>query len=184
MRAGVVGEVAESNHPDFSQGDVVQGESLLWAEYATADGDRLRRVDPSLAPVSTALGVLGMPGATAYFGLLEAGDPRPGDALVVDAAAGAVGSVVGQIGRLAGCRVVGIAGADENVDCLTDDFGFDAEIQLHGPERGRCTSRARRRGRRLLRQRPQKSKISDGLRKTLRVFRTSAARSPTRCGRS
>jgi NADPH-dependent curcumin reductase CurA len=76
--------------------------------------------------VSTALGVLGMPGATAYFGLLEAGDPKPGDALVVDAAAGAVGSVVGQIRRLAGCRVVGIAGAEEKVDWLTDDLGFDA----------------------------------------------------------
>ncbi|MFC7177738.1 NADP-dependent oxidoreductase [Halosegnis marinus] len=128
MRAAVVGEVVESRHPRFERGDVVQGEGLYWAEHAVADGDDLRRVDPSLAPVSTALGILGMPGVTGYYGLLDVGEPRPGDTVVVSAAAGAVGSVVGQLARLNGCRVVGIAGADEKLEWLTDDLGFDAAI--------------------------------------------------------
>ncbi|MFB6142327.1 MAG: NADP-dependent oxidoreductase [Halorientalis sp.] len=129
MQCGVVAEVVESNHPDWERGDVVNGR-LEWAEYIVADpsADDLRSVDPSIAPVSTALGVVGMPGRTAYFGLLEAGDPSPGDTLVVSGAAGAVGSVVGQIGKLAGCEVVGIAGADEKVEWLTEDLGFDAGI--------------------------------------------------------
>jgi hypothetical protein len=128
MRAGVVAEVVNSAHPRFERGDVVQGESLYWAEHAVVDGDDLRRVDPSLAPVSTALGVLGMPGVTAYYGLLDVGEPRPGDTVVVSAAAGAVGSVVGQIAQVAGCEVVGIAGSDEKLAWLTDDLGFDAAI--------------------------------------------------------
>jgi NADPH-dependent curcumin reductase CurA len=127
MRAGAVGEVVESNHSNFEEGDVVNGD-LRWAEYAVADGGDLRQVDPDIAPISTALGVLGMPGQTAYHGLLDVGEPRPGDTLVVSGAAGAVGSVVGQIGKLAGCRVVGIAGADEKCDWLTDDLGFDEAI--------------------------------------------------------
>jgi len=127
MRAGCVGEVVESNHADFETGDVVNGD-LQWADYAVADGAELRQVDPDIAPISTALGVLGMPGQTAYHGLLDVGEPRPGDTLVVSGAAGAVGSVVGQIGKLAGCRVVGTAGADEKVEWLTDDLGFDAAI--------------------------------------------------------
>ena len=127
MKAGVVGEVVESNHPDFAAGDTAFGR-LRWAEYSVADGDDLRPVDPDLAPVSTALGVLGMPGRTAYFGALDVADPEPGDTMLVSGAAGAVGSVVGQIGRLAGCRVVGVAGADEKLDWLTDELGFDAGI--------------------------------------------------------
>ncbi|NHN47774.1 NADP-dependent oxidoreductase [Halostella sp. JP-L12] len=127
MRAGVVGDVVESNHPDFEAGDVVNGD-LLWAEYATADGDDLRPVDPDLAPVSTALGVLGMPGRTAYFGLLDVAEPRPGDTVLVSGAAGAVGSVVGQIAKLNGCRVVGVAGADEKVEWLTGELGFDDAV--------------------------------------------------------
>ncbi|MFB6207466.1 MAG: NADP-dependent oxidoreductase [Haloglomus sp.] len=127
MRAGVVGEVVESRHSGFDEGDVVTGD-LLWAEYATADGDELRRVDPDLAPISTAVGVLGMPGVTAYYGFTEKGDPEPGDAVVVSAAAGAVGSVVGQLARVMGCEVVGIAGADEKCDWLTDELGFDAAV--------------------------------------------------------
>jgi NADPH-dependent curcumin reductase CurA len=128
MRAGVVAEVVDSEHPRYERGDVVVGESLYWAEHAVADGDDLRGVDPSLAPVSTALGVLGMPGVTAYYGLLDVGEPRPGDTVVVSAAAGAVGSVVGQVARLAGCEVVGIAGADEKLAWLTDELGFDAAV--------------------------------------------------------
>jgi NADPH-dependent curcumin reductase CurA len=128
MRAGVVAEVVDSEHPDFAQGDVVQGERLYWAEHAVVDGDDLRPVNPDLAPVSTALGVLGMPGVTAYWGLLDVGEPTPGDTVVVSAAAGAVGSVVGQVAKLGGCEVVGIAGADEKTAWLTDELGFDAAI--------------------------------------------------------
>ncbi|AXR83339.1 NADP-dependent oxidoreductase [Natrarchaeobaculum sulfurireducens] len=127
MRAGVIGEVLESEADALEPGDVVTGE-LLWAEHAVADADDLRRVDPDLGPVSTALGVLGMPGVTAYWGLLDVGEPTPGDTVVVSAAAGAVGSVVGQLAQLAGARVVGTAGSDEKVAWLTDELGFDAAI--------------------------------------------------------
>lgn len=127
MNAGVVGEVLESNDEGLEAGDIVTGD-LLWAEHAVANGDELRQVNPDLAPVSTALGVLGMPGVTAYFGLLDVGEPKPGDTVVVSAAAGAVGSVVGQLAQIAGARVVGTAGSDEKIDWLTDDLGFDAAI--------------------------------------------------------
>ncbi|WP_408959822.1 NADP-dependent oxidoreductase [Natrinema sp. 74] len=127
MQAGVVGEVVESNAARFDEGDVVTG-NLLWAEHAIADADDLQRVNPELGPISTALGVLGMPGVTAYWGLLDVGDPKPGDTVVVSAAAGAVGSVVGQLARINGARVVGTAGSDEKIDWLTDDLGFDAAI--------------------------------------------------------
>ena len=127
MRAGAVGEVVESNHPDFGAGDVVTG-NLYWAEYAAVDGRDLQPVDTGTAPVSTALHVLGMPGRTAYVGTVDVGEVEPGDTVVVSAAAGAVGSVVGQIARIAGCRVVGIAGGEEKVEWLVDDLGFDAAI--------------------------------------------------------
>ncbi|WP_306055181.1 NADP-dependent oxidoreductase [Natronococcus wangiae] len=127
MRAGVVAEVVESNHDDLEDGDVVTG-TLLWAEHAVADGDDLRRVDPDRGPVSTALGVLGMPGVTAYFGVLDVAEPRPGDTVVVSAAAGAVGSVAGQLAGLSGARVVGTAGSDEKTAWLTDELGFDDAI--------------------------------------------------------
>ena len=126
MRAGTVGEVIESEHPGFESGDIVVGR-LLWADYAVAGGDDLRVVDTDRGPISTALGVLGMPGVTAYFGTTDVGEPTPGDTVVVSAAAGAVGSVVGQIAALSGCRVVGIAGADEKIDWLKS-IGFDAGI--------------------------------------------------------
>ncbi|WP_101295504.1 NADP-dependent oxidoreductase [Halegenticoccus soli] len=127
LRGGVVGEVEASNHGDFEPGDVVVG-NLEWADYAAVDGDDLRSVDPDLAPISTALGVLGMPGRTAYFGMLEVAHPRPGDTVVVSGAAGAVGSVAGQIARMGDCRVVGIAGSDEKTSFLTDELGFDGAI--------------------------------------------------------
>ncbi|MFC4541086.1 NADP-dependent oxidoreductase [Halosolutus amylolyticus] len=127
MKAGVVGEVVESRYDGLEAGDVVTGE-LLWAEHAVAHGDDLRQVNPDHGPVSTALGVLGMPGVTAYFGLLDVAEPTPGDTVVVSAAAGAVGSVVGQLARLNGARVVGTAGSDEKIAWLTDDLGFDAAI--------------------------------------------------------
>jgi NADPH:quinone reductase len=127
MQAGVVGEVIESNHDGFEPGDVVTGE-LLWAEHAVAEGDDLRQVNPDHGPISTALGVLGMPGVTAYFGTTDVAEPKPGDTVVVSAAAGAVGSVVGQLARLSGARVVGTAGSDEKTTWLTDELGFDAAI--------------------------------------------------------
>ncbi|WP_436932783.1 NADP-dependent oxidoreductase [Halosimplex halobium] len=127
LRAGVVGEVVESAGAEFEPGDVVVG-NLEWADYATAPGTALTEVDPDLAPVSTALGVLGMPGRTAYFGTTEVADPGPGDTFVVTGAAGAVGSVAGQIAALAGARAVGFAGSDEKVAFIEDELGFDAGI--------------------------------------------------------
>ncbi|ELY46645.1 NADP-dependent oxidoreductase [Natronorubrum sulfidifaciens] len=127
MRAGVVGEVLESNAAAFSTGDIVTGD-LLWAEHAVADAGELRQIHPEYGPISTGLGVLGMPGVTAYFGLLDVAEPTPGDTVVVSAAAGAVGSVVGQLAQLSGARVVGTAGSEEKIAWLTDDLGFDAAI--------------------------------------------------------
>ncbi|WP_241768108.1 NADP-dependent oxidoreductase [Haloferax sp. ATB1] len=127
MGASVVGEVVESDHPRFEPGDMATGD-LLWAEYATASGDELQPIDPDLAPVSTALGVLGISGSTAYFGMRDVGDPKPDDTVVVSGAAGAVGSVAGQIAKLEGSRVVGIAGSERKVQWLTDDLGFDDAI--------------------------------------------------------
>ena len=127
MIGGAVGEVIASRRGDWQVGDVIEGR-LGWQQYAVSDGTGLTRVDPSLAPVSTALGVLGMPGLTAYFGLLEIGRPRPGDTVLVSAASGAVGAVVGQIARLSGCRVVGIAGGARKIAYITDELGFDAGI--------------------------------------------------------
>ncbi len=121
MKASVVGEVLESNAGQFSAGDIVTGE-LLWAEHAVADANELQRVNPDHGPISTALGVLGMPGVTAYWGLNDVGDPKPGDTVFVSAAAGAVGSVVGQLARLSGARVVGTAGSEAKIDWLTDDL--------------------------------------------------------------
>lgn len=125
MTGGVVGEVVESRNPDFVQGDIIQ-ERLGWQAYAVTDGSTARKVDPQSAPISTALGVLGMPGLTAYFGLLEVSPPSPGETVVVSAASGAVGSVVGQIAKIKGCRAVGIAGTEEKIRFVVDDCGFDA----------------------------------------------------------
>jgi hypothetical protein len=141
MRAGVVAEVVESNYDGLEAGDVVNGE-LYWAEYAVAPGHTLRQVDADLAPVSTALGVLGMPGATAYFGLTDVGEPTPGDTVVVSGAAGAVGSVVGQIARIGGCEVVGIAGSDEKTAWLTEDLGFDHAINYETEDVGKALREA------------------------------------------
>ncbi|MFB6148919.1 MAG: NADP-dependent oxidoreductase [Halobacteriales archaeon] len=127
MVARSVGEVVESNHADFTPGDIVYG-TLDWARYTVIDGHDLTPVDAEQAPITTRLGVLGMTGLTAYFGLLEVGQPKPGDTVIVSAAAGAVGSVVGQLARLGGCHVVGITGADEKATWLTEELGFDAAI--------------------------------------------------------
>lgn len=125
MVGGVVSQVTESKHPGFQVGDIVSG-NFCWQEYALSDGKGVRKVDPNLAPISTALGVLGMPGLTAYFGLLDICNPQPGETVVVSGAAGAVGSFVGQIAKIKGCRVVGIAGSDDKIDYLVNELDFDA----------------------------------------------------------
>ena len=127
LKGGIVGEVVESEHDAYDPGDLVTGEGR-WADYATLDADDVAPVDSTVADPEAYLGVLGMPGRTAYFGLLEVGEPKPGDTVVVSGAAGAVGSVVGQIAKRAGCRVVGFAGSDEKTAWLTDELGFDAAI--------------------------------------------------------
>jgi NADPH:quinone reductase len=125
MGGGAVGTIVESRNPSYLQGEVVAG-YLGWQEYAVSDGQGVERFDTSLAPMSTALGVLGMPGMTAYFGLLEIGRPKSGETVFVSGAAGAVGSLVGQIAKLKGCRVVGAAGSQAKVDYLLGELGFDA----------------------------------------------------------
>jgi len=125
MEGGAVSTVVASKRDGFAPGDLVFGYTG-WQDYALGDGKGLRKVDPALAPISTALGVLGMPGMTAYTGLLNIGQPKEGETLVVAAASGAVGSVVGQIGKIKGCRVVGIAGSPEKCAFVTDELGFDA----------------------------------------------------------
>src|SRR5262247_4598402 len=125
MVGGTVGEIVKSRNPKYSVGDIVLGYGG-WQEYALSNGAGLRKLDPKVAPVSTALGVLGMPGMTAYVGLLEIAQPKPGETVVVAAASGAVGSVVGQIARIKGCRAVGIAGGPEKCRYVTQELGFDA----------------------------------------------------------
>ena len=127
MTGGVVGRVVKSRTPELAVGDIVDG-SLGWQEYAVARPSALRKVDPDLAPISTAVGVLGMPGMTAYFGFLDVCEPEVGDTVVVSAASGAVGQVVGQIGKIMGCRVVGTAGTDEKIDFIVNELGFDVGI--------------------------------------------------------
>ena len=127
LKGGIVGKVIESESDAYDAGDLVTGEGR-WADYSTLDADAVAPVDPTVADPEAYLGVLGMPGRTAYFGLLEVGEPTPGDTVVVSGAAGAVGSVVGQIAKRNGCRVVGFAGSDEKTAWLTDDLGFDAAI--------------------------------------------------------
>jgi NADPH-dependent curcumin reductase CurA len=125
MVGGTVGEIVASKNPKFAVGDIVLA-SGGWQDYAVSNGAGLRKLDPAAAPVTTALGVLGMPGLTAYAGLLEVGQPKPGETVVVAAASGAVGSVVGQIAKIRGCRAVGIAGGDDKCRFVMDTLGFDA----------------------------------------------------------
>ena len=133
MGGGVVGVVMQSSNPDFEVGEIVEG-LLGWQEFAVSGGKGLRKIAPEAGPISTALGILGMPGLTAYFGLLELGRPEPGKVVVVSAASGAVGSVVGQIAKIKGCRAVGIAGSRAKVDYITDELGFDAGIDYRATD--------------------------------------------------
>jgi NADPH-dependent curcumin reductase CurA len=123
MTGGTVGEVVKSNNPSFKVGDIVE-ERLGWQQYAIG-GPMLRKIDPSLAPISTANGVLGMPGMTAYFGLFEVGQPKAGETVVVSAASGAVGQVVGQLAKIAGCRAIGIAGGPKKCAFVKEILGLD-----------------------------------------------------------
>jgi NADPH-dependent curcumin reductase CurA len=127
MRALAAGEVVVSNHPAFAAGDHVTG-MLGVQEHAVTHGNALIKVDPGLASLPVYLGALGMPGMTAYFGLIDIGHPSEGETVVVSGAAGAVGSVVGQIAKIKGCRAVGIAGGAEKCRYLVEELGFDAAI--------------------------------------------------------
>jgi NADPH-dependent curcumin reductase CurA len=128
MRSFAAGEVVASKHPQFAEGDKVMG-MLGWQEYAVSDGRSItRRVKEADLPLSLSLGILGLNGVTAYFGLLDVGRPCPGDTVVVSTAAGAVGSAVGQIAKIAGCRTVGIAGGADKVRMCRQEFGYDAAI--------------------------------------------------------
>ncbi len=127
MRAGSVGEVIESKNPEMKAGEYYTG----WGgvqQYVVTNGKGWYKVDPKLAPLPKYIGVLGMPGFTAYFGLLRVGEPKEGETVLVSGAAGAVGSIVGQIAKIKGCRVVGIAGGKDKCDYLTKELGFDGAI--------------------------------------------------------
>jgi len=127
MRAGTVGEVVESKHGKYAVGDILVGNAGV-QEYIATDTKGYHQVDPRLAPLPVFLGTLGMPGFTAYFGLLRIGEPKAGETVLVSGAAGAVGSIVGQIAKIKGCRVVGIAGGPEKCDYIINELGFDAAI--------------------------------------------------------
>ena len=125
LQAGVVGEVIASSNKDYAEGDFVTG-MLGWENYSLSDGTGLHKVPKGPAPLSYHLGILGMPGMTAYVGLHTIGKAQPGETVFVSAASGAVGSVVGQLAKLHGCTVTGCAGADDKVDLLKAEFGYDA----------------------------------------------------------
>jgi NADPH-dependent curcumin reductase len=133
MVGGTVGEVVESNAPGFAKGDFVSG-FAGWQEYANLPAKTLWKLDPKGAPLSSALGVLGMPGLTAYVGLLDIAQVKAGETVVVSAASGAVGSLVGQIAKIKGCRAVGIAGGRTKCEHVVNELGFDAWVDHRDPE--------------------------------------------------
>lgn len=134
LEGGVVAEVLESKDGAFAPGDLVLGPYIPWATEMVVPASAVKKIDAGLAPPSYFLGVLGMPGLTAYFGLLDIGKPKPGETLVVSGAAGAVGLVVGQLGKQLGCRVVGIAGSEEKVKMLREEYGFDEALNYNTPD--------------------------------------------------
>ncbi len=141
MVGGTVSQVVESKHPGFAPGDFVVGYDG-WQAWAVSNGDGVRKLDPRQAPISTALGVLGMPGMTAYVGLLDIGRPKAGETVVVSAASGAVGSAVGQIAKIKGCRVVGVAGTAEKCEWVTRELGFDACVNHRTQDLGAVLAEA------------------------------------------
>jgi NADPH-dependent curcumin reductase CurA len=136
MRAGAVGEVVASRNPDWREGDYAVGMFGV-QDYAASTTAGVQRVDPSLAPLPLFISALGMPGMTAYFGLLDIGNPQPGQTVVVSAASGAVGALVGQIARIRGARAVGLAGGPEKCRYVTEELGFDACIDYKHDDIGR-----------------------------------------------
>jgi NADPH-dependent curcumin reductase len=137
MRATGLGEVVASNDARFKPGDLVRGAPGV-QDYAVLSASNLTKLDPTMGPLPRFLGALGVPGMTAYFGLLDIGQPQPGETVVVSGAAGAVGTIAGQIAKIKGCRVVGIAGGREKCRYLTDDLGFDAAIDYKADDLGRA----------------------------------------------
>jgi len=135
MEGGTVSEVIASNNSGFAKGDIVLSRAG-WQTHAVSDGKGLSKIDPKLGPVSAAVGVLGMPGMTAYTGLLDIGKPQPGETVVVAAASGAVGSAVGQIAKIKGARAVGIAGGKDKCDYVKKELGFDDCLDHRDPDRG------------------------------------------------
>ena len=128
ITGGAVGKVVISKCPHFNEGDIIEGFTLGWQEYAKVNTNLIRKIDTTLAPIQTALGILGMPGMTAYFGLFEVCKPVPGDNVVVSAASGAVGQLVGQLAKIAGCNVIGIAGNEKKCEYIKDILNFDEVI--------------------------------------------------------
>ena len=142
MRSFTAGSVIASRHPGFAEGDRVMG-MLGWQEFAVSDGANItRKVRETDLPLSLSLGILGLNGVTAYFGLLDLGAPKPGDTVVVSTAAGAVGSAVGQIAKLMGCRTVGITGGATKVNLCTGEFGYDAAIDYKSGDIGKALKAA------------------------------------------
>src|ERR1043166_4182674 len=133
MEGGTVSEVIASNNPAFSKGDIVLSRAG-WQTHAISDGKGLVKIDPNIAPISTAVGVLGMPGMTAYTGLLDIGKPQAGETVVVAAASGAVGSAVGQIAKIKGARAVGIAGGKDKCGYVKNELGFDDCLDHRDPD--------------------------------------------------
>lgn len=122
-----VAQIIDSKHNNFKKGDIVHGR-FAWQKYQAVSTDHIQKVDPKLAPISTAVSMLGIPGLAAYFGMLNIGQPKKGDTVVVSGAAGAVGSIAAQIARIKGCKVIGIAGSTEKTDYLENDLGLDKGI--------------------------------------------------------
>src|SRR5437763_2934916 len=133
MEGGTVSEVIDSKNPAFAKGDIVLSRAG-WQTHALSDGKGLSKIDPRLGPVSTAVGVLGMPGMTAYTGLLDIGKPQPGETVVVAAASGAVGSAVGASAKIKGARAVGIAGGKDKCDYVKKELGFDECLDHRDPQ--------------------------------------------------
>jgi NADPH-dependent curcumin reductase CurA len=130
MIGGTVGEVVRSRHATYREGDFVVG-SLGWQQYSLSTGAGMMKVDPGKVPLSAYLGAVGMPGVTAWYGLHDIGKPKPGETVVVAAASGAVGAVVGQLAKIAGCRAIGIAGGKDKCEYVTGTLGFDACLDHH-----------------------------------------------------
>jgi NADPH-dependent curcumin reductase CurA len=137
----VVGQVARSRHPGFREGDYAAG-GYGWQTHSAVDGGGLQKLDPAAAPLSTALGVLGMPGLTAYVGLKTIGQPKSGETVVISAASGAVGAVAGQLAKRDGCRVVGIAGGADKCAYVTGELGFDAAVDHRNRDLGAALAAA------------------------------------------